>query len=208
MRALLLIVLLFPAHAGASTPPSGDEPVVGGPCEGCERVFDGMPQSFVSDVRIAPRGTEGDPLRIEGRAVTAQGAPAPGIVVYAYHTDARGIYPEGPGASGRHGTLRAWAVSDAEGRFVFRTIRPASYPGTRVAQHVHLHVIEPGRCTYWIDEIVFDDDPFFRAPDRGDVARGGSGVTSPRRDADGVWVVEREIVLGRAVPGYARVDGP
>ncbi len=39
----------------------------------------------------------------------------------------------------------------------FETIRPASYPNTKFAQHVHMHVVEPGRCTYFIDGTVFTD---------------------------------------------------
>jgi protocatechuate 3,4-dioxygenase beta subunit len=34
--------------------------------------------------------------------------------------------------------------SDVAGRYSFRTIRPGSYPGTQVPQHIHYEVAAPG----------------------------------------------------------------
>jgi protocatechuate 3,4-dioxygenase beta subunit len=67
-----------------------------------------------------------------------------------------------------------------------------------------MHVIEPGRATYYIDDIVFDDDPLLtserrRRMERG---RGGAGLVSPRRDDEGVWQVGRDIELGANIAGY------
>lgn len=180
-----------------------EEPVLGGPCEGCELVFAGMPQGLEASARIAPEDEAGEPMRIEGTVTHADGRPAAGVVVYAYHTDASGIYPE---AETRHGELRGWARTGEDGRFRFDTIRPGAYPGRTTPQHVHLHVIEPGIGTYWIDAIMFTDDPLLsggrhRQVDSG---RGGSGIVTPVRDHDGRWLVRRDIVLGEGVPGYPR----
>jgi len=182
-------------------------PVAGGPCEGCEAVFDGIPQRIPSMARIALRDEPGEPLRIDGVVRDATGRPVPGVIVYAYHTDAKGIYPRGPESwppmARRHGLLRGWARTDSLGRYRFDTIRPASYPNTSIPQHVHMHVIEPGCCTYWIDDIHFEDDPLLTERARRSMSRGrgGAGVATPKR-VDGVWVVERDIVLGADVPGY------
>ena len=139
-------------------------------------------------------------MRIEGTVRDGAGRPVPGIVVYAYHTDARGYYPQ-RGAT-RHGSLRGWVRSDAAGRYRFDTIRPASYPETSIPAHVHMHVIEPGRGTYYIDDILFDDDPLLTSGERSrQQGRGGRGIAVPRRDAAG-WVVVRDIVLGENIPGY------
>ncbi len=146
-------------------------------------------------------------MRIEGRVLGSDGEPAAGVIVYAYHTDRRGIYPKDDDLRGqaayRHGRLRAWVETDAEGRYRFDTIRPASYPETTIAAHVHMHVLEPGCCTYWIDSIHFLDDPYLTRREReGQDDRGGSGLVAPERDEDGTWVVTRDIVLGEGVPGY------
>lgn len=190
---------------------SGDEPVIGGACEGCEAVFQALPETLSSRARIAPADEAGEPLRIEGTVTDMEGRPVPGIVVYAYHTDARGFYP-GPDdpvapAADRHGRLRGWAVTDDEGRYRFDTIRPASYPDADIPAHVHMHVIEPGRCTYYIDSIEFEDDPRLTDAEREAHARGrgGSGLVNPRRDESGVWAVTRDIVLGLRVPGYSEI---
>ena len=157
-------------------------PIVGLPCEGCEAVFDGLPQAPSSAARIAPSEEPGQALRITGTVFGTDGSPAPGVIVYAYHTDASGIYPRGPQrrgqAASRHGRLRGWAMTDAMGRYRFDTIRPGGYPGTDIPAHVHMHVIEPGRCSYYIDEILFDDDPRLSVEKRRQVEVGG--LNSPR----------------------------
>jgi protocatechuate 3,4-dioxygenase, beta subunit len=198
---LSLLLLACPVSAVA------EEPIVGGPCEGCEAVFQGLPEEIGWETRLAPEGEPGEPLVLEGVVRGVGGEPVPGVIVYAYHTDAEGIYPRDSslgGAARRHGRLRGWAKSDAEGRYRFVTVRPGSYPSTRIAQHVHLHVIEPGRCTYWIADVNFTDDPFLGARHRRGPHRGGTGVVTPTRDPGGAWRTRRDIVLGEAVPGYER----
>lgn len=195
----LIAVLL---SLGESPVAVAREPVVGGPCEGCEHVFVGRPEPLESRSRIAPASATGVPMVIEGTVRHPDGTPAPGIVVYAYQTDAGGIYPRGDTA---HGALRGWAHSDANGRYGFDTIRPGAYPDSNIPQHVHMHVIEPGRVTYYIDDLVFDDDPLLTPAHRKRTAtgRGGSGLGHPVRDARGVWRVQRDITLGQNVPGHA-----
>ena len=102
---------------------TGHEPTVGGPCEGCEAVFQGLPLNLSPEARITPLGETGEPLQISGRVLDANGKPVRGIVVYAYQTDAEGIYPRAEGFHGqaaqRHGLLRGWAQSDGDGRYRF-----------------------------------------------------------------------------------------
>ncbi len=143
--------------------------------------------------------------QIPGVVYGPDGEPAPGVILYAYQTDATGEYPPAKQYTGwarRHGELRAWARTDERGRYRFGTIRPASYPNQSTPAHVHMHVIEPDCCTYYIDSIHFADDPLLDAEARGHLdGRGGSGLVEPRRE-DGVWIVERDIRLGQEVPGY------
>jgi protocatechuate 3,4-dioxygenase beta subunit len=172
------------------------EPVLGGPCEGCEWVFDGKPSVLRSRARIAPAGHSGAPMLIEGMVTSARGAPVRGVLVYAYHTDQSGIYPR---AANRHGSLRGWTITDTRGRYSFETIRPGAYPSRDVPEHVHMHVIEPGIGTYYIDNLEFRDDPLNSTHTRAQ--RGGDGFMLPVR-RDGVWQVRRDIVLGHNIAGY------
>lgn len=210
--AALLGLLVAAACVGsdAASGPPAREPIVGLPCEGCEAVFEGMPAELGWSGRIAPEGEPGEPLVIEGTVFGDGGAPAPGTIVYAFHTDARGLYPpdEGvPGTAGAsHGRLRGWVRADAYGRYGFETMRPAGYPDSTLPQHVHMHVIEPGCCTYYIDDLLFDDDPRLTPRVRQELitGRAGPGLTVPQRDEQGRWKVTRDIHLGVAIPGHPR----
>jgi len=185
-------------------------------CAWCVGPYEGMPATITSHERIAPVSEPGEPLTITGRVLDADGKPRAGIIVYAYHADHTGIYPPAPvrrsDFSNSNGRLRGWVRSDAQGRFVFDTIRPANYPNTTIPQHVHMHVIEPGCSTYPIDEMWFTDDVMLQrlsAQDRANEARGigGSAIVTPRRNGRG-WEVTRDIHLGEKVPGYQPCPTP
>jgi protocatechuate 3,4-dioxygenase beta subunit len=191
---------------GLAIPAAAVEPVVGLPCAGCEAVFEGMPKELTSRTRITPRAEPGEKMELTGRVLGPDGKPRANVIVYIYQTDAAGIYrpPEKSLSrwADRHGRLRGWAASDADGTYAFETIRPASYPGQKVPQHIHMHVIELGCATYYIDEVLFTDDPLLIQRD-GHPDRGGSGITTPRRySLPGAWHVVRDIHLGKNIPGY------
>lgn len=186
--------------------------VASGECWGdCYSPFDEMPGKLASRSRIAPVGEPGEPLVLSGRALGADGKPHAGIIVYAYHTDQHGKYPDAnpkrSALSNFHGRLRGWAVTDARGRYTFETIRPAGYPSanpqTGEPQHIHMHVVEPGCTTYWIDELLFSDDPRLRPEILDRIIRGfgGNAVVTPTKAGKG-WKAERDILLGEKIERY------
>jgi protocatechuate 3,4-dioxygenase beta subunit len=190
---------------------SPHEPRVGEPCEGCAAVFEGRPEKLTSTARIAPVGEPGEPMVIKGVVTDAAKRPVAGVIVYAYQTNAQGRYPSTEEhrrtAKHRHGMLRGFAQTDAQGRYAFETIRPASYPGDNTPpQHVHMSLVEPRRCYYYIDDLLFSDDPKLtpEVRKRMDGGRGGSGVGAPVKDKAGTWSVRRDIVLGEKITGYDR----
>lgn len=175
---------------------------VGGPCEGCELALVGMPDALPAELELAPSGEPGTPLVVEGTVYTRDGrTPAAGTILYLYQTAASGRYERDPSGT-RHGRLRGWVRVGADGRYVVRTVRPGAYPGRTAAAHIHVVVREPGVFPYYVDDIVFDDDPLvdtaYRAAREN---RGGDGITHPET-RDGVEHVRRDVVLGRNVPGY------
>ena len=177
-----------------------NEPIIGGPCDGCEYVFINQPKTLSSHTQIHKNDTKGEPLLLRGTVKNSGGKPIKGIIIYAYQTDTNGLYPKG---QTRHGSLRAWTISDAHGNYSFSTIRPGSYPERKTAQHIHLHVIEPDVATYYIDDVTFTDDPLIDAGLRGQKAcRGGCGLTTPKHDVNGVWQVRRDITLGENIHDY------
>jgi protocatechuate 3,4-dioxygenase beta subunit len=178
------------------------EILVGGPCNICDAVFEGWPAKLASSTRIAPATEPGEPLAIDGVVRDAAGKPVAGVVVYAYHTNAKGEYPPGQTPNG---TLRGWTITSKDGAYHFDTIRPASYPNTKIPQHVHLHVVEPGKCHYTVDSVVFTDDPYLTREERERESngRGGSGIVTPTNDK-GTWRVRRDVTLGAGIHDYAR----
>jgi len=139
------------------------------------------PARVSSVERIAPATEPGTPFIVRGIVVDPAGKPAPGVELLAYHTDNTGIYAA-PGAADPW-RLKGWAVTDAQGRFEFRTIRPAPYPGGQIAAHVHF-LISTSCCGRQVAEVMFDDDPIAtpayreRARDVlfGKVGRGAGGA--------------------------------
>lgn len=160
------------------------------------------PGALTWEMRIAPEGEPGEPLVIAGTIFEPDGrTPAEGVILYAYHTNKDGIYPgrgEAEGIEGRHGTLRGWLRTGKNGRYRITTIRPASYPGSRIPQHIHAHVTPPGGEERAIRDFHFADDPFISDGQRERSARRGrlGSILVLERDPEGVWRGERDIVLG------------
>lgn len=168
-------------------------------CEWCGAAD--APREPGATARIAPPGEPGSPLAISGTVRGVARRPVPGVLVYAYHTNARGVYPrrgDETGNARRHGSLRAWVRTDAEGRYAFLTIRPAAYPGRDEPAHVHLTVMPRGGVESWVDAVEFDDDPLLTPAVRGRRPNtGGPGIVRPVTDARGVQHVVRDITLER-----------
>ncbi len=139
------------------------------------------PARVTSIERIAPVGQAGIPFVMHGLVLDPAGKPAPGVEVFAYQTDTKGIYAA-PGAADPW-PLKGWAVTDAQGRFEFRTIRPAAYPSNDVPGHIHLSFVT-SCCGRQGSEVMFEDDPLATKEFR---ARQASGILFGKitRRADG-----------------------
>lgn len=168
-------------------------------CEGCDGALERPAASLGAHEQIAPAGEPGERMRIQGTVYQADGVtPAANVVVYAHHTDSAGSYSRGSPEtewSRRHGLLRGWVRTGADGRYSFDTVKPGVYSNRSNPAHVHLMILEPGRRPYWIDDIVFAGE--FGVTDeyrRERQNRGGNGIVTLRR-TDGVLVARRDITL-------------
>ena len=104
------------------------------------------PESAPSSAAVAPAGEPGQRLEVRG-VVYASGWPDARCArasVYVYQTDARGHYRPDDAMGNRDPRLKALLRTDGAGRYSFSTIRPGSYPGTRVPQHIHYEVAADG----------------------------------------------------------------
>ncbi|HWS86918.1 MAG TPA: hypothetical protein VN282_08130 [Pyrinomonadaceae bacterium] len=148
---------------------------------------------------LTQAGEPGEPMIVTGRIFAADGrTPAAGVTLHVYHTDARGLYSERDGRGGPPDPrIKGSVKTDRDGRYEFRSIRPASYPGTRNPQHIHAKVFGAGYAERWIPEYWFDDDPLVNDDMRA--RHAGLGTFSPivtvKRGPDGVSACVRDIKL-------------
>lgn len=171
-------------------------------CEGCEGALEADPAKLASHAALSTADEPGEQLHVSGTVFEIDGtSPAQGVVIYAYQTNAKGLYTGGTPeteASRRHGRLRGWVKTGTDGRYSFDTIKPAPYPDDTLPAHIHFTILEPGKRPYWIDDIVFDGE--FGVTDayrRSMTNKGGNGIVSVTRDTRGVWQVTRNITLER-----------
>jgi protocatechuate 3,4-dioxygenase beta subunit len=196
LRIFLGILFLFSVSACSQTPEK--RKMIGGTCEDCHLMFEGMPQKLTAQAQVAGPKEPGERLQIRGVIYKPDGkTPAPGVLLYVYQTDNTGKYTPLPAqqTARRHGHLRGWLKTDEHGRYEIRTIRPASYPNSTIPQHIHPIILEPDGSYYWIDDFMFDDDPFLTPAERNHLeGRGGIGVMTLTRD-NAAWQGVRNIVL-------------
>lgn len=145
---------------------------------------------------LAKESDEGKPMIISGTVFQTDGkTPAPDVLIYLYHTDAYGIY--GRRGEPKHGRFRGWMLSDAKGKYEFRSIKPASYPNTTFAAHVHMTVTGVNFREDWIDSILFEGDKFISERERNQAGkRGGfNPILKLEKDANGILRGVRDIQL-------------
>ncbi len=121
---------------------------------------------------IARSGTPGVPLAVSGVVRDAQGQPLAGAMVDVWQASPVGLY-ENQDPAQQDMNLRGRFHTDAEGRFHFRSVRPAGYPvptdgpcgGLLRAQqrhpnrpaHLHFMVSKPGYKVL-VSQVYADDD--------------------------------------------------
>ena len=104
-----------------------------GPASSAEQIAMGPRAANVpAKVTIVSDKEPGEPLIVSGTIYAPDGKqPLEGITLYVYQTDAKGVYStSGGGGDNRNTRIHGVMRTGADGRYEFRTIRPASYPGT------------------------------------------------------------------------------
>ena len=219
---VILICLVLTSLASCNgqvrkdTPPqqSGNSTAaVGGPFENREFTYIGMPGNITATDTSAGWTLAGQKLLLTGIVYQPDAStPAPGVLIYYYQTNTDGKYVHKadvarsmpPNAGGQtHGYIRGWVRTDQQGRYSIYTVRPASYPGSDEPAHIHVTIKEPNDLPeYWIDDFLFDDDPFLTPARRQRLpGRAGSGILQLERQ-DSLWIGRRNMVLGQNIPAY------
>ena len=125
------------------------------------------PANAPSTARLAPANEPGEPLTVSGTVHGPDGAPIAGASLYVYQTDREGYYGVKPASDNRNPRLKLYLRSDPKGAWSFQTVRPGSYPNSRIPGHIHFEVTAAGRA-HRVFEIVFEGDPFVTERMRND----------------------------------------
>jgi protocatechuate 3,4-dioxygenase beta subunit len=209
MKNLFFSLLLFFAFTSCTNSQTNkkQEYRMVGSCEGCEAVFE-YGNRKLSNSDTLPDFKSGEKkIKITGTIYKPDGkTPAPGVILYIYHTNEQGVYPPESSSSGwgrRHGYIRGWIKTGADGKYSFFSFWPAVYPTQNAPAHIHPTILEPDGKYYWINEILFEGDELIPERDRQETkVRGGGNAILTMRKEDNMWVGERDIILGKNVPGY------
>src|SRR3954447_4021822 len=137
---------------------------------------------YVGEHKVAPHGTDisaslpGERMFVQSRVADLKGKPLAGVPVDVWHADDDGFYDsQKPSYATQGPSSRARFITDADGRFFFRTILPCSYPiptdgpvGEMIVQtrrhamrpaHVHFLVDAPGHQPL-ITHVFMDGDKY------------------------------------------------
>lgn len=103
----------------------------------------------------------GTVLHLRGRVLDRAGRPIAGAIVEIWQCDAQGVYHHPWDERGRRRADdgfqgRGRVETDGEGRYVFRTIKPAAYSGR--TPHIHFKIMQPGGDTL-ITQMYFAGEP-------------------------------------------------
>jgi protocatechuate 3,4-dioxygenase beta subunit len=157
--------------------------------------FPPAPGDVSSVATLVGASEPGEKLVITGR-VFKKDVPYPDFILYLYQTDATGRYNSTDG-NWQRPRIHGWLKTDAEGKYEIRTIKPGSYPRGRNPAHIHVIVKLPGRTPRWLDDFLFEGDPYLDPRDKGRHDREGdfSPVMRIEKDPDGTMRCKRNIVI-------------
>jgi protocatechuate 3,4-dioxygenase, beta subunit len=155
----------------------------------------------------------GQTIMLRGRVLDSDGRGVPNTLIEIWQTNASGAYadPADPGfmSLDPNFTGAGRTITDSEGRYHFRTIKPASYPGALGSWHrpAHIHTSLFGpllgsrlvtQCYFQGEPLLAHDSIFQAIPDQRAsellVARFNIDDTEPG-DVDAALAYDWDIVL-------------
>jgi protocatechuate 3,4-dioxygenase beta subunit len=155
-------------------------------------------QSALSSRATIVTPTEpGTRMVVAGRVLDQTGRPVGGALIYVYQTSAKGWYSDRAAhfdaheGDRRHARLFGYLRTDADGRYVLHTIRPAGYPNADLPAHIHVEIEPPAQPSgALVTEIQFDDDPRLTPEWRRRSRQEGFQIAKVHEDAGGAQRVQ------------------
>ncbi len=146
----------------------------------------------------------GEPMIISGTIyLSDRKTPAKGAILSVWHTDTKGYYIEGGGGAGEeHPRIHGRMKTGSDGKYEFRTIRPAPYPSNNTPAHIHAHISAPDFPEYALI-YYFEGDNLITDKNRSELNshRGGTpSIIALTRNSNGILVGHRDIILEYVKP--------
>src|SRR5947209_645616 len=112
-----------------------------------------------------PRRAEGQVINVMGRVLNLTGQPVRDAKVEIWQANTHGRYthPSDPNPSPLDPNFEGSAVvtTDGEGRYHFKTIKPAAYPaGPNRMRPAHIHFQVSGKQDKIVTQMYFEGDPY------------------------------------------------
>ncbi|MEP6676152.1 MAG: hypothetical protein ABJA78_13400 [Ferruginibacter sp.] len=155
-------------------------------------------------IKVASDREPGERMIISGTVYLPDAKTAANnAILSVWHTDAKGFYIEGGGGAGEeHPRIHGRLKTGADGKYEFRSIRPAPYPGNNTPAHIHAHISAPGFPEYALI-YYFEGDPLITDQNITELNnhRGGTpSVIKLMKDSNGVFIGHRDIILEYVKP--------
>ena len=111
-----------------------------------------------------PGRAEGQVLNVMGRVLNVKGEPVRNATVEVWQANAHGRYthPSDPNPAPLDPNFEGSAIlaTDSDGRYQFKTIKPAAYPtGPNTMRPAHIHFQVSGRQDRLVTQMYFEGDP-------------------------------------------------
>jgi protocatechuate 3,4-dioxygenase, beta subunit len=128
-----------------------------------------LPQTAdLTSIPGRPGRAEGQVLNVVGQVLNLAGEPVRNAKVEVWQANAHGRYthpsdlnpaPLDPNFDGA-----ALLITDGEGRYRFKTIKPAAYPaGPNLIRPAHIHFQVSGKQDRLVTQMYFEGDPYNRS---------------------------------------------
>lgn len=150
------------------------------------------------DDLVALPQAQGQHIVLEGRVLDGDGQPILDAIVEIGHADAQGCYPpniDEVKATGFRAFGRVGTGTDADRRFIFRTVKPgAEAPGQ--APHINVIVMMRGLLLHAFTRVYFSDEATANATDavlNSVPAERRDTLIAQRRDEGGLPVYRFDI---------------